>query len=139
MISLDEVRQEVVAAFKQVHDANYPTTLVNYPNLIVVDIENQVDPFVSVDLDLSETERSAVGEKELLVPGNLNVIFYYRENTGTTSSWQYADMLNTNLGMSQVGALQFHPVKPMNIKTFDGWDGLMCTVRFDVVKELSCS
>ncbi len=138
MISIEEVRQEVTAAFKAIHDANYPTILVNYPNFVVVDIERQEDPFVSLELDLSQLERSAIGERELLIPGVLHVNHYFREGTGTSSTTLYTTMLNEYLGMTQVGALQFQVARPISIQTFPGWLGTMNSIGFDVVPSLSC-
>lgn len=138
MISIEEVRQESLIAFKAVHDANFPSTLVNYPNHVVVDIEKQSDPFVSVSLDLTGMERAAIGEREILVPGSLNVYFYYRTGTGTSDAYTYSDMLNQYLGMTQVGALQFRAVQLITVQTFPEWEGLLNTIRFDVVKALAC-
>ena len=64
---LEDVRQSVVGAFKSVQDTYYPTTLVNYPNITVVDLEHQVDPFVSLSLDLSKATQAALADKVLIV------------------------------------------------------------------------
>lgn len=132
MTSIEEVRQEVISAFKTVHDAHYSATLVNYPNIVVVDIEHQTAPFVSVELDLTKITKAALGEKELLVPGMLFVYFYYRIGTGMAGAYNYTDMLNTYLGQEQVGALYFHEAVPVEVQSFPGWKGLMHTMRFDV-------
>lgn len=137
MISTDEIRQEVMAAFKIVHEAN-STLLVNYPNHTVVDIERQADPFISLELDFSQHTRSALGEREILAPSFLRIYFYYREGTGMSSAYKYTDMINQYLSMSQVGALQFGENQVLNIQTFPGWLGVMNTLRFDIVPALSC-
>lgn len=138
MISLEEVRQAVIGNFQTVHEAQYPTTLAEYPNFSVVDIEHQKEPFVKVELDLKDIEQAAIGERELLVPGVLRVYFYYREGQGMSGAYSYTDALNTYLGMTQIGAIWYHAAKPMNIKTFPGWEGCLNTIKFDVVKNLVC-
>ena len=138
MISVDQVRIELVSAFKAVHEANYPSVPANYPNLTVVDIERQRDPFVSVDIDITNMMQAALGERELLVPGFLNVYYYLRTGTGTTLAYQYTDMLNEYLGMTQIGALRFRPVVLRKIQTFPGWEGFMNSLQFDVVQSVTC-
>lgn len=136
---LDDVRAAVISNFKTVHDTYFPAMKVNYPNLNVVDLERQVDPFVSLYLDLSKLQRAALGEKELLVPGSLYVSFYFKENTGTKASSQYTDMLNNALGMKQVGFIYYREVRPMEIKTFPGWVGTMNHLMFDVNRSVTGS
>lgn len=136
MISLEEVRQTVIGSFKTVHEAHYPSMLVNYPNFVVVDIEHQKNPFISVELDLKDVEQSAIGERDLLVPGTLRVYFYYRVGQGMSGAYSYTDTLNNYIGMSQIGAIWYHAAKPMTVKTFPGWEGCMNTIKFDVVKGL---
>ncbi len=138
MISLDDVREETLTVFKAVHDAYHPTVLVNYPNFVVVDIENQEDPFVSVELSMVNSVQAAMGEREILVPGTLTATYYFREGKGLSSAYVYTDTLNNYIGMTQVGALYFHAVQPMDVQTFPGWKGVMNSIRFDVVKELLC-
>jgi len=135
MISLEEVRQTVIGAFQTIHEA-HSSLLVNYPNFVVVDIEHQKDPFISVELDLKDISQAAIGERELLIPGILRVYFYYRDGQGSSGSYSYTDMLNTYLGMTQIDAIWYHAAKPMTVKTFPGWLGTMNTLRFDVVKGL---
>ena len=136
---LEDVRQSVVGAFKSVQDAYYPTTLVNYPNITVVDLEHQVDPFVSLSLDLSKATRAALADKELLVPGVLEVYFYFREGTGTQESTIYTDKLNEHLCMQQNGAIYYHAVKPMRVTTFPAWVGTLNYIRFDISSALLCN
>ena len=138
MISLEDVRQEVIGAIQSFQETHYPTMKVNYPNFTVVDIEHQKDPFIKVELDFKDIEQAAIGERELLVPGILRVYFYYREGQGMSGAYSYTDALNTYLGMTQVGAIWYHVAKPMNIKTFPGWEGCLNTIKFDVVKGLVC-
>lgn len=138
MILFDEVRREVFAAIKAAHEANYPAMKANYPNLTVVDIEHQEDPFISVELDLSGVRRTALGEREMLVPGRVDVNYYYREGTGSSGAWAYADTLNDILGMVQIGSILFRNVQPIQIQTFPGWKGLQCGLMFDIVPALAC-
>jgi hypothetical protein len=129
---LEDVRKSVIQTFKDVQGLYYPAMSVNYPNLTVVDIEHQADPFVSVSLDLSKVERAALGDKELLVPGVLEVYYYFREGTGTSSALNYTDTLNAYLCMQQIGDIYYHAVKPMNVKTFPAWVGVLNYIRFDI-------
>ena len=129
---LEDVRASVLGAFQTAHAVGYAATKVNYPNLVVVDLEHQRDPFVSVELDLSKVEKAALGDTELLVPGVLQVYFYYREGTGTSGAFSYTDSLNTNLCMQQHGAIYYHVVKPMPVTTFPAWVGLLNYIKFDV-------
>lgn len=135
---LNDVRQEVITAFTDAHQAHYPTTKVNYPNLMIVDIEHQVDPFVSVELDTSRLEQAALGENELLVPGILYIYFYFQKGTGTAHAYDYTDMLNQYLGMQHIGAIYYEAVRPISIETFPGWIGFMNVVRFQISKETVC-
>ena len=138
-VLLEDVRQAVMTDFKAVHTAYYPTIKVDYPNLRVVDIETQRDPFVKLSLDLSGIERAALGESELLVPGELSVYFYFREDTGTSAATKYTDMLNTYLGLKQVKFIFYHEAKPFNIKTFPGWLGVLNYIKFDVSRSVTGS
>jgi len=131
---LEDVRQAVISAFQTAHAVSYSATKVNYPNLVVVDLEHQVAPFVSVELDLSKVTRAALADTELLVPGVLQVYFYYREGTGTSGALRYTDSLNTNLCMRQHGAIYYHAVKPMPVTTFPAWVGLLNYIKFDLNK-----
>lgn len=134
MTALNDVRSAVISAFKTVHDAHAPTVKVNYPNLVVVDIEHQTDPFVTLSLDTQGITRAALGETELLVPGFLFVYYYFLENTGTASAYSYTDMLNTYLCMRQVGSIAYGPARPIMIETFPGWKGFMNSIKFDVCR-----
>lgn len=136
---LNDVRVAVMSAFQAAHTTTYPLIKVDYPNVSVVDIEHQTDPFVRLHLDLSGIERAAMGDLELLVPGMLSVYFYYKEGTGTLASTQYTDMLNARLGLHQIGHLFFHVVKPIEIKTFPGWVGTMNYIKFDVSRSVTGS
>jgi len=139
MISLEEVRQSVVAAFKDVHDTHYSSTLVNYPNFTVVDLEHQTDPFVNVELDFTNTEQAALGEKEIYVHGILYVTFYFRDGSGMSGAYSYTDMLNQYLGMSVFNSIGYQAAKVINIQTFPGWQGSMNQIPFDIVTEANCS
>ena len=111
--------------------------LVNYPNILVVDIEHQLDPFVSVDLEFRDTSRAAMGEREIYGHGALIVYYYFQDNTGTAGATQYADFLNANIAMQEVGSIAYQAVKCVDIRTFPGWVGKMNTIVFDVVQS-SC-
>lgn len=140
MTSLDEVRIAVIRAFRAVHQANYPTTKVNYPDHLVVDLEHQSEPFISVEIDLTGVTHASMGEKDILVPGILHVIHYSREGTGTSQGLKYLDMLNGDdgLALKQVGEIFFNVAKPIPVKTFPEWKGLMCSMRFDLSKGTIC-
>jgi len=73
-----------------------------------------------------------------LVPATLIVYFHYREGRGMSGTLNYTDMLNTYLGMGQVGALQFEEVRPTSVKFITGWNSTMNMLPFNVVKELVC-
>jgi len=137
MISVEEVRQEILTAFKTIHDAN-SSYLVNYPNLKIVDIERQRDPFVEVELDFTGITHAAIGEKEILIPGFFNVYFNYRNGTGTSASTLYTDILNQHLSLEQFGDIQFGENKPMSVEFIPGWQGVMNNIRFDITQNPSC-
>lgn len=132
MTLLNEVRHEVISAFQGVHEAHYPDIKVNYPNLNIVDIEHQKDPFVTIVLDLSASQRAALGETELLVPGYLFVYYFFLKNTGTSGAYGYVDMLNTYIGMQQIGPITYDAVQPTSVESTPGWNEMMCAIRFDI-------
>jgi len=136
---LEDVRKSVMTAFQTAHAVSYSTTKVNYPNLMIVDIEHQRDPFVTLHLDLSKVERAAMGDSELLVPGALSVYFYFREGTGTSAAMTYTDMLNSRLGMKHIGHVYYHVVKPIDVITFPGWVGVLNYIKFDVSRSVTGS
>ncbi len=138
MISVEEVRQEIISVFKTAHDIAYPSILVNYPNYLVVDLEHQEDPFVSVGLDLNETPVAALGEREILVNGTLILYYYYREGSGVAGAFSYTDFINSELGMRLENAIQYHAVKSLGIQSFPGWGGRMNSLPFDVVRSIAC-
>jgi hypothetical protein len=129
---LEDVRQSVIGAFQTAHAVSYSATKVNYPNLVVVDLEHQAAPFVSVELDLSAVTKAALGDSELLVPGVLQVYFYYRQGTGTLDAFKYTDSMNANLCMRQIGSVYYHAVKPIPVTTFPAWVGMLNYIKFDV-------
>ena len=133
MNNLEEVRQVVIGAFKTAHGVSYSTTLVNYPNFVVVDIENQVDPFVSVELDLRKVERSSIGEKDTWIEGTVSAIFYFREGKGSSGSLEYTDMLNNSIAMETINNIYYDVIRPLNVVTFPGWKGVMNDIKFKVV------
>ncbi len=138
MILVEEVRQEIISTFKAAQDTAYPSMLVNYPNYLVVDLEHQEEPFVTVGLDLVETPVAALGEREILVKGTLILYYYYREGTGVSSAFTYTDFINAELGMKLVNAIQYHAVKSNTFQAYPGWGGRMTVLSFDVVSSVSC-
>ncbi len=131
MISLEDVRSSAMVAFKSVHEPNYPTMLVNYPNFVVVDLERQKDPFVSVEIMFDRTPRASLGARDILVEGTLNVYYYFREGHGLSGAYSYTDILNEYLGMSLIDGLQYRAVQTLNVQTFPGWRGVMNSITFD--------
>ena len=130
MISLNDVRKNLISEFKVVHEAHYPNLLVNYPNFVVVDIEVQTDPFVSVGIYFDNVDQAVLGEDELDVTGRLAVSYYFRQGVGTKSAYDYTDMLNNHLAMRKIGGLWVSPAKPFNISTYPGWNGILNSMRF---------
>ena len=130
MISLDDIRATIVSEFKSVHEANYPDMLVNYPNFVVVDTDVQLDPFVSVGVYFDHVDQAVLGDSELDVTGRLAVSYYFRQGTGTQGAYKYTDMLNANLVVRKIGSLWVSPVKPFNISTYPGWNGVLNSMRF---------
>ncbi len=140
MISFEYVRQKIIAMFKTAHDANYPSTLVNYPNFIVVDLDHQKDPFASVHLSIErQTKQLALGVKELHVIGMLSVSYYFLEGKGLSGAYSYVDMLNTAIGLKNVDGIVYSMADPVNIKTFPGWEGLLSNISFQVPMGADCS
>ena len=129
MLSLEDVRQKVVAAVKTVHDANYATTLFNPPNFNVVDLEKQVVPFTSLELEF-DSDRAAMGARDILLSGNVYVNFYFRDGKGLSGAYAYTDMLNDNLGMLLIDTIQYSAVRTFNIQTFPGWKGVSNSIKF---------
>ncbi len=137
MVYLEDVRKSVMSTFHAAHIINYSATPVNYPNLLVVDIEHQLDPFVSVDLEFRNTSRASLGEREIFVNGALIVYYYCQDNTGSTAAMQYSDFLNDSIAMRVIDSVAYQAVQVVDIVTFPGWVGKMNTLVFDVV-DSSC-
>jgi len=133
MISLEEVRQVVIAEFKRVHNLAYSTTLVNYANFRTVDIEHQRLPFVDVSILLDKTGQAAIGEQEIFVTGRLIPIFYYQEGRGGQGYLSYTDMLNAELGMQTLNSVHYQAAKPITVHTFPSWIGCANDIKFEVV------
>lgn len=133
MISLEEVRQVVIAEFKRVHNLAYSATSVNYPNFRVVDIEHQRLPFVDVSVLLEKTDQAAVGEQEIFVIGRLTPIFYYQVGRGGQGYLAYTDMLNAELGMKSLNSVHYNAVRPIPVFTYPGWLGYANDIKFEVV------
>lgn len=138
MISLEEVRQTVINAFQTAHAISYSGTLVNFPNYVVVDLENQKNPFVSVDLSIDKSERLAIGEVDIFVQGTLRAYYYFREGKGLSNAYTYTDMLNNELCLREVDSVNYHAVDTSNVISFPGWQGVMNSVKFDIVMSGSC-
>jgi len=138
MISLEEVRQTVISSFQAIHEVYYPSTLVDYPNYQVVDIERQTAPFIKVELMFDETPRAALGERDILVKGTLYAYFYFRKGAGLSGAYSYTDMLNEYLAMTLTAGIQYQAVRTVNIENFPGWKGVMNGITFDVVSGPDC-
>ena len=132
MNNLEEVRQVVIGAFKTAHGVSYSTTLVNYPNFVVVDLERQEDPFVSLELSI-KPERAAVGEMDTWIEGTVSVIYYFREGQGSSGAYEYTDMLNNSLAMETINDVYYDVIQPFNVVSFPGWKGVMNEMKFKVV------
>ena len=136
--AINDIRDSVLGVFKVAHLAEYSTTLVNFPNKVVVDIEKQKDPFVSVDLDFERIEQSALGEDDILAIGALQVYFYFREGTGVMEAFKYYDSISAAIANQVNDSLFFEPAQIITVQTFPGWVGKMCTFRFQLVEGVSC-
>lgn len=138
MISLEEVRQTAIGHFNTAHNVSYAGTLVNYPNLVVVDLEHQVVPFVSVEINFRNTSQSELGQKEILAQGELVAYFYVRDGEGSAAGLRYADELNELLGMELKGEIYYQAASVLDVVTFPGWKGKMIAFKFDVVRGVDC-
>ena len=138
MISLEEVRSTVVAAFKSAHEVSYSGVLVNYPNYVVVDLEHQRAPFVSIEMELTDTSQAAIGEREITAQGVLRVYYYYRDGTGMSGAFSYIDAMNDNLGMMWLGGVYYQSAKVLDVVSFPGWKGKLLEFKFAVVDGVEC-
>lgn len=133
MISIEEVRQVVIAEFQRVHNLAYSATAVNYPNRRVVDIEHQRLPFVDVAILFDKAAQAAIGEEEIFVAGRLTPIFYYQEGRGGQGYLSYTDMLNQELGTEVLNSVHYHVARPITVITYPGWVGCANDIKFEVV------
>ena len=135
MISLEEVRQVVTAEFKRVHEISYSATLVNYENVVVVDIEHQSEPFVSFSMAFDDTSRFAIGETERFAIGRLSPIFYYQEGGGGQGKFDYMDILSNELCFQTLNSIYYDKLDPTPVKNLPGWAGAMGQITFHVVDQ----
>ncbi len=139
MISFEEVRQVGIAAYNDVHVVSFPTIPVNYPDRIVVDLEHQVDPFVSVELEFNPASQTALGERELFVSGFLRLYHYTKDGTGTSASLVYVDDVNEELALKNINNVWFGAPDILDVVSFPGWKGKLVGLEFKVSDGVSCS
>lgn len=128
----------MVSTFKAAHEVSFSGTLVNYPNYVVVDLEHQRVPFVSIEIELTDTSMSALGEREITAQGVLRVYYYYREGTGMSGAFSYTDVLNDQLGMTWLAGVYYQAANVLDVVSFPGWVGKLLEFKFDVVDGVEC-
>ncbi len=132
--STEIIRQKVIAAFKTIHEANYPSTLCNYPNFTVVDFEHQIEPYVTVEIDINPGKQLEIGSTDTFPTGLLSVYFYYPAGKGLSGACSYTDMLMTEMGLNNLNGIQYGPVSPVPVN-FQGWPGKLNMIKFNVQEE----
>jgi len=130
MKALNDVRKSLLSAFQSFHEANYPELKVNYPNLVVVDIEHQLDPFISLEIHFDNLDQATLHDDELEITGRFVVYYYFRFGKGTQGALEYTDALNQQFCQRIVGELWLRPARPYNISTFPGWSGVLNSIPF---------
>ena len=142
MNSLDEVRGIIITKFLTAHNKEHSSVLVDLPNLPIVDIDNQKEPWIKVELYLPNTELACLeGEDfEVDIDGRFYVTYYAPKGAGTKAMSQYTDMLITEMGLQLTEGISFGPVQTspvwnMNLKN---WEGNMNTLTFFTVANKMC-
>jgi len=128
--SLELVRQAVTQDFKAFHETYFPDLLVNYENYVVVDIEHQTEPFVSLELKF-DPSFSGLGMQDIDISGEMYAVYYYQQGKGGQGKLEYTDQLNSILGMKvSANGIYYREVVPTPVTTFPGWQGWMNRMKF---------
>lgn len=131
MISLEEIRKVVLAEFKALHNALYPTTPVNYPNYTTVDAEHLNSQFVSVELRLADSlELNGVGDEEGIVKGTLSVAFLYPVGVGSQGSAAYLDAIKNYFAFKKINGVCYTRVIISSVSPHPGITGVRMSITF---------
>lgn len=126
----EQLRKSITAQLVEFFGEKFPTTAVNYPNRLVVDIEKHREPFITVEFLFSGVDQITVGKEQIVPEGSLNLYLYYLKNTGISAGTTFADEVIERFNSVVFGDTSFGKVKTNKVQTFPGWEGLLARIPF---------
>lgn len=131
MKSIEEVRQAVMSLFKTVHTANHSALVVNYPNLVAVDLEHLTGPFISVEITAGETaELDSLGEDDVLIEGTIFINYLLPSGKGTAGAAAYSDTLKNNMCNRKIAGVVYGPLRVFSVSPYPGIVGQSNKISF---------
>jgi len=129
---IEEVRSTVMSLFKSLHTGAYPAMLVNYPNLLAVDIEHQTDPFISVEITAGETsDIDYLGsEGDVIIEGSILINYLIPLGKGTTGAASYSDLLKNNIANKRLSGITYGPLRVFSVSPYPGIVGQCNKISF---------
>jgi hypothetical protein len=120
-MTFEEFRETIMAAFKAAHEAQYLTTLVDYPNRPIVDIETQSTPWVRLELAINTNKQMCFGSDITRVTGWLYITSYVQTGEGTKWQTQYTDFLDSSFSLKVISGITFREIVPLPGVTYPAW------------------
>jgi hypothetical protein len=133
-MTFEEFRETVVAKFQTVHTAAYPTTLVDYPNRIIVDVEHQKNPWVSLELVINSHKQLCFGQSFTRISGWFYVATFVRSGEGTKWQTQYTDFLDQNFSLKVIDEITFKEIVPLPGVSYPAWHAVRNMLPFTFEK-----
>lgn len=133
-MTFDEFRATAIAAFKTLHDANYPAITAEYPNQLVVDIEKETDDWVRVEIAINSHKQLCFGQRYTRVSGWFYISTFVRRGGGTIWQTQYTDFLDTNFSLQVIDDITFKEVLPLPGVGYPAWHVVRNSLPFTFEK-----
>jgi len=133
-MTFEEFRETIIGLFQTAHSGSYPTTLVDYPNRPVVDIEAQKLPWVRVELAINNQKQLCFGQSFTRVSGWLYVATNVLTGDGTKWQTQYTDFLDTNFSLKVLEEITFKEIVPLPGVSYPAWHTVRNVLPFTFEK-----
>lgn len=133
-MNFEEFRKTIIGIFQDLHEGEYPSTLVDYPNKPRVDSEHQEDPWVRVELAINSNKQLCFGQTYTRIAGWLYVTTFVRTGDGTKWQTEYSDFLDSNFSLETISNILFKELLPLPGVGYPGWYAVRNVLPFTFEK-----
>lgn len=131
--SFEETRQTIIAAAKTMLDANFASTVVEWPNYPAANKEHLVYPFIRVLLEFSTAvEQFGISDDDSIIRGKLVFYYLYQENTGLNGVGAFLDAVKNYFCFKALSGVSYGKMVVYNVYPSPGLVGQKIEVRFMV-------